>query len=465
MIRIFRHYVPTALLTLAAIEALLLVAAMYAAVALRFLEPHNMDPAIMPIWPKAALFAVVMLLIMTSFGLYRRELDEGDWAYYGRFFLSFVVGFIGMAWIFYALPQLFLGRGALALTFVVAFVATAGARFFFLKFVDYEAIKRRVLVIGTGTRAARIEMLEKTRGTTGRFRVVGYLPVNAIQHHVPPGKVLNDKGICLPDLVRKYQVDEVVVGVRDRRNGGMPVQEVLDCKLAGVSVVDLSTFFERETGHVQLDSLNSSWMIFSDGFHLTSSRETIKRAFDIIVSAILLVITAPVMLVTAVLVALESRGPILYRQERVGQFGQVFDVLKFRSMRADAEKSGVPQWATSNDNRVTRVGRVIRKLRIDELPQILNVLRGDMSFVGPRPERPYFVDQLSTDIRYYSCRHSVKPGITGWAQVRYPYGASLEDAIQKLQYDLYYVKNHSLFLDVLILVETVQVVLFGKGAR
>lgn len=464
MIRIFRHYVPTALLMLAVIEAVLLVGTMYLAVALRFMEPHTIE-TVGPIWPKALIFAVVMVLIMTSLGLYQRELDEGDWAYYGRFFLSFVVGFIGMAWIFYALPQLFLGRGALTLAFVAGFFVTAAARLIFLKFVDHEAIKRRVLVIGTGTRAARIEMLEKSRGVSGRFRVVGYLPANATQHHVPPGKVLKEKGVCLPDLVRKYQVDEVVVGVRDRRNGGMPVQEVLDCKLAGVSVVDLSTFFERETGHVQLDSLNSSWMIFSDGFHLTSSRETIKRAFDIIVSAMLLGITAPVMLVTAVLVAVESRGPILYRQERVGQYGQVFNVLKFRSMRADAEKGGVPQWATSNDNRVTRVGRVIRKLRIDELPQILNVLRGDMSFVGPRPERPYFVEQLSADIRYYSCRHSVKPGITGWAQVRYPYGASLEDAIQKLQYDLYYVKNHSLFLDALILIETVQVVLFGKGAR
>ncbi len=229
--------------------------------------------------------------------------------------------------------------------------------------------------------------------------------------------------------------------------------------------MELSSFFERETGCVQLQSLNPSWLIFSDGFDRGLLRDTSKRLFDVVVSGILLVVALPIMALTALLIKLDSRGPILYRQERIGQGGAAFDVLKFRSMRTDAEKDGKPQWAKQNDSRVTRVGRVIRLLRIDELPQIFNVLKGEMSFVGPRPERPFFVDQLSEMIPYFMYRHNVKPGITGWAQIRYSYGSSVEDAIEKLQYDLYYVKNHSFFLDLVVLFQTMQVILFHKGAR
>ena len=216
---------------------------------------------------------------------------------------------------------------------------------------------------------------------------------------------------------------------------------------------------------MQLDSLNPSWMVFSDGFQRTSLKFMAKRVFDVVVSLLLLIVTLPVALLTAALILLESGLPIFYRQERMGECGQVFAVLKFRSMRQNAEQVGLPQWAKQNDDRVTRVGRVIRKLRIDELPQALNVLKGDMSFVGPRPERPYFVKQLASQIPFYLNRHTVKPGITGWAQIRYPYGSTVEDAVHKLQYDLYYAKNHSLFLDLIILFQTAQVVIFGKGAR
>jgi len=227
----------------------------------------------------------------------------------------------------------------------------------------------------------------------------------------------------------------------------------------------LPSFFERQTGQIQLESLNASWMIFSDGFHRSPMKDIVKRIFDVTASSLLLLLTLPVFVLTALLIWLESGSPILYRQERVGENGRIFNVLKFRSMRKDAERDGVPQWAKKQDARVTRVGKVIRLLRIDELPQIFNVLRGDMSFVGPRPERPYFVDELTKKISYYPSRHTVKPGITGWAQIRYPYGATVEDAVQKLQYDLYYVKNHTLFLDLIVLIQTAQVVLFGKGAR
>ena len=233
----------------------------------------------------------------------------------------------------------------------------------------------------------------------------------------------------------------------------------------GVRVLDLSSFYERAVGQLRLDSLHASWLIFGDGFRQGFTRAFVKRLFDILASSALLLLAAPVMLATAVVIALESGFPILYRQERVGQGGRLFDVIKFRSMRRDAESDGKPRWATSNDDRVTRSGRIIRKLRIDELPQLINVLRGDMSLVGPRPERPYFVDQLAREIPYYAVRHSLKPGVTGWAQVRYHYSASLEDSVQKLQYDLYYVKNHTLFLDIVILFETVGVVVTGEGAQ
>ena len=222
---------------------------------------------------------------------------------------------------------------------------------------------------------------------------------------------------------------------------------------------------EGECGQLRLDSLNASWLIFGEGFRQNNLREAVKRAFDILASGVLLIVGLPFMALTVLAILLEDGAPILYRQERVGQGGRSFNILKFRSMRKDAERDGKPRWATTQDDRTTRVGRVIRKLRIDELPQIFNVLRGEMSFVGPRPERPFFVQELSQEIPYYNTRHSIKPGITGWAQVRYPYGASLEDSVEKLQYDLYYVKNHTLFLDIMILIETVQVVLWGKGAR
>lgn len=464
MVRIFRHYVPLPLFILALAEFSILFAAMYLGVNLRFAGDEGDVGTVGAIWPRALIFTAVMLSIMTALGLYQRELRESDWGYYSRYALSFGLGFVAMTLVFYALPSILLGRGAFGLVLLIAFVGTVAARLAFLRWVDYDKIKRQVLVLGTGTRAAKIAALEKAGGGRHRFNIVGYLPLQAAHHFVDRTKILSDRGRLL-DIARKYNIEEIVVGVRDRRNGGLPMQEILECKLAGIRVIDLSSFFERETGHVQLDSLNTSWIVFSDGFLQTSLKDVTKRLFDIVVSGLLLLLAAPLMLLTMLAIKLDSRGPLLYKQARVGQDGKVFDVLKFRSMTVNAEKDGVPQWAQKNDARVTRVGKIIRTLRIDELPQIFNVFRGDMSFVGPRPERPFFVDDLSKKIAYYNCRHCVKPGITGWAQVRYPYGSSIEDAVQKLQYDFYYVKNHSLFLDLIILFQTAQVVLFGKGAR
>jgi sugar transferase (PEP-CTERM system associated) len=241
--------------------------------------------------------------------------------------------------------------------------------------------------------------------------------------------------------------------------------ELLDCRSAGVRISDLSTYFERMLGQIRIDQLHPGWLIFGKGFNHSIYRDVAKRLFDVVCSCVLLAMAAPLMMLTAICIAFESHGPIFYRQERVGQDGKPFSVLKFRSMRVNAEKDGAPQWAAAKDDRVTRIGSIIRRFRIDEFPQLVNVLKGEMSLVGPRPERPFFVEQLTAEIPFYALRHTVKPGVTGWAQVRYEYGASIEDSLEKLQYDLYYVKNHSLFVDILVLVETIAVVLSGRGAR
>lgn len=465
MIRLFKHYVPLPLFLMAMAEALVLFGSMYAGTLARFWEDLDDIELIGPIFPRALVFTAVMLAIMTAFGLHQRDLRQGgEWGYAIRFIASFVLGLMAMLLIFYVFPDLFLGRGAFALVFLFAFVGTALNRFLFVRLFKLDAMRRRVLLLGSGSRSARVEGLERDEQGERNFNLVGCLPLTTADCCLDRTRVLHDKGSIL-SIARKYKIDEIVVGVRERRGGGLPADQLLECKLAGIEVVDLPSFFERETGQLQIESLNPSWMIFSDGFSRSPLKDIIKRTFDVSASFLLLLVTLPVMLATTLLVWLDSGYPILYRQERVGAHGRIFKVLKFRSMRHDAEPDGVPRWAKKQDDRVTRVGKVIRLLRIDELPQIFNVLKGDMSFVGPRPERPYFVEDLSKKIAYYPSRHTVKPGITGWAQIRYPYGATVDDAVQKLQYDLYYVKNHSLFLDLIILFQTAQAILFGKGAR
>jgi sugar transferase (PEP-CTERM system associated) len=321
----------------------------------------------------------------------------------------------------------------------------------------------RVLIFGAGAPAQLVA--QSISLANPRIEVVGFVAgPNESQSIVDPDQVLNGAG-SLKERAKALGVDEIVVAISERRGGALPLRELLDCKIVGVKVSDLSTYFEKMLGQIRIDQLHAGWLIFGNGFHQGAYRNTAKRLFDILCSCVLLLLAAPILLATAVCIVFESKGPVFYRQERVGQDGRTFSVLKFRSMRVDAEKNGAPQWAVAKDDRVTRVGSLIRRFRIDEFPQLLNVLKGEMSLVGPRPERPFFVEQLTVDIPFYAVRHSVKPGVTGWAQVRYQYGASVEDSLQKLQYDLYYVKNHSLLLDILVLVETIGVVLSGKGAR
>ena len=467
-VRIFGHYVSLPLLLLMLAEAAIHIGSVYLAAALRFLgfslQLSIVDGGTASLLPRALLYAAVMLGISTAFGLYGSALHKKDREYHARFLASFPAGAVVMAIVFYIIPPMVLGRGLMALSLLFSFTLTVLAREVFFRVVGHEALKRRVLVLGSGSRAAGVEALLEKLGPSAGFHLVGFVQCGDGQPSLEKSKLLGDC-TALHALVEQHRIDEIIVGVRDRRNGFFPTSRLLECKLGGVSIVDLPTFFERETGYVQLNSLSASWMIFSEGFSKTGVQKVLKRMFDVAVSVVTLIATLPVTLLAALAIWQETGRPILYRQKRVGESGRIFEILKFRSMRVEAEQDGVARWAKKNDDRVTKVGRLLRMTRIDELPQVVNVLRGDMSFVGPRPERPPFVHELSRKVPFYASRHSVKPGITGWAQVRYPYGASVDDAVQKLQFDLYYVKNHSLFLDFVILFQTAQVVLFGQGAR
>lgn len=463
MIRFFRHYVPLSIVLLAALEfALFYFASLYAA------SHFGVHPSLGPAHEladslKPWLFAFLMTLIISLFGLYEWEWTTGPRSLLLRVAGGLVLGLALVAGGARLMPGLFAQDQELLAVILISTVGVLLSRLAFMQWNNAQTFKKRVLVLGTGSRAAKIEEMI-TRGQALGLNVVGYLPLGGAHHYVPRERILDESGSLL-DIVERYGIEEIVVAIRDRRGGGLPIAELLECKLSGIHILDLPAFFERQTGILPLESVNASWMIFAEGFHGGVARDVVKRVFDLAVSAALLLVSLPIILITAIAIKLESKGPVFYTQERVGQFGRPFTIYKFRSMFTDAEKDGLPQWARQNDDRTTRVGRIIRRLRIDELPQLSNVFLGHMSFVGPRPERPYFVADLSAQIPYYNARHSLKPGITGWAQVRFPYGASVEDAIGKLQYDLYYVKNHSLFLDLMILLQTAQVVVLGKGAR
>ncbi len=463
MIRFFRHYIPLGVLALVIVEGLVLIGALYLGVGVRFAE--GVPKSVGPLLPRALLFAAVMLSLMAALGMYDWEWRSGLRSLLLRLGLAFGLGLVLMSLLFYLFPDtLYLGRGVFLMALGIGLAVVLFIRLGFWRWSSLAALKTRVLVLGSGSRAAKIDEILTKQGPASGVQVVGYLPLAGTHHFISHDQILYSTE-PLAVLAEKLQVDEIILAIRDRRGGALPVADLLECKLNGVRVLELSTFFERENGHLQLDSLNASWMILGDGFHQGMLRDTVKRMFDVVMSLGLLSLTLPVMVLTALAIRLESAGPVFYRQERVGQHGNPFTIFKFRSMRMDAEQDGKPCWAKADDERTTRVGRFIRKTRIDELPQTFNVFMGDMSFVGPRPERPYFVAELSQQIPYYAVRHTIKPGITGWAQVRYSYGASVDDALEKLQYDLYYVKNHSLFLDLMILFQTVQVVLWGKGAR
>jgi sugar transferase (PEP-CTERM system associated) len=447
---------------LAALEAAVLLVAAQVGISLELADSRAaISGSGAAVLSQACAFALGMIIIMSSMGLYQTDLWNNAVSVSLRVVTAFAVGFGLVA---YLVPTLFPGLVALgATTLVLALVGSLGVRAVFSRWQNLSAFKPRVLVLGTGSRVTRLAEYAQRNPS---HQVVGYVPTHPGKHYVPSPLVLpRAPGDSLLSVAERHAVDQIVVGVRDRRGGGFPMQELLECKMKGIGVVELPTFFEREYRQVMLESLNPSWMVLGDGFRQGFCRNRAKRLFDLTVSTVLLLASLPVLFLAVICIYLESGLPVLYRQERVGRGGRVFTLYKLRSMRTDAESDGTPQWAAADDDRTTRVGRFLRKSRIDELPQIFNVLKGEMSFVGPRPERPVFVDQLVKQIPFYALRHSVQPGITGWAQVRYAYGASVDDAVEKLQHDLYYAKNNSLFLDIMILIATVEVVLWGRGAR
>jgi sugar transferase (PEP-CTERM system associated) len=372
------------------------------------------------------------------------------------------LGVIFMAIMAFAMPGMTLWRSNSLYAMGLAFGYLALSRLILGRLIGGESFKRRLLVLGAGKRAQRIKDLEARAGSG--FMVVGFIAMDEAKRIIP--EAINRSAIYnLADFVVRLGASEVVLALEERRNA-LPLQDLLRIKTTGVHVNDISSFLERETGRVDLDSVNPSWLIFSDGFSSGRRLSGIaKRLFDVVASAILVALTFPIILLFALLVKLESRGSAFYRQQRVGRYGVPFNVIKLRSMRQDAEAEGKAIWAAQDDPRITRIGWFIRKFRIDELPQTWCVLKGEMSFVGPRPERPEFVADLEQQLPYFAERHMVKPGITGWAQINYPYGASIDDSRQKLEYDLYYAKNYTPFLDLLILLQTARVILWPDGVR
>jgi sugar transferase (PEP-CTERM system associated) len=416
------------------------------------------------VWLKIAVLMLVIQSAFYIFGLYDFSMIRQRTALYTRIFQAMGLASIALAVIFYAVPKMSLGRGVFLLSLLLMLSVMSFWRVFARWLLGHPRLAERVLILGTENAAINLARDILERPEVG-YKVVGFVgddPMLLGKSLINPSVV----GLTseLEDVVRRYQPDRIVVAVTERR-GRLPVDPLLKLKLEdAIAVEESASFYERLTGKISTEMLRPSWMIFSNGTRRSRAYKQARRMADVILAVFGFVLSLPVMALTAIAIKIDSRGPIFYRQERVGIRNRVFKIIKFRSMRTDAEKDG-PVWAGEADPRVTRVGKVIRKLRIDELPQFVNVIRGEMSFIGPRPERPVFVEQLEREIPYYSQRHLVKPGLTGWAQIRYSYAASLEDAIEKLQYDLYYIKNQSPVLDAIIIFETIRIVLFGRGAR
>jgi sugar transferase (PEP-CTERM system associated) len=467
-VRILGQYVPVSLALLACIEAVLSFLALYAAVLIRFNVDSRMSlPALErefgPLWPRGVAFSAIVSACLLAFGLYNSRQRVQLRGVFARLLVALLVSSCAIAALFYLMPSLHLLRGVAALAVILALGAVVASRLVFARVADQEIFKRRVLVYGAGSSAYSLATLRLSTDRHG-FELAGFVRAPGEERVIAAERLLDASG-DLSVLCERYGITEVVVAMDDRRRG-FPIPELLECRLAGIEVTELLTFLERETGRVRIDLLHPSWLIFGEGFRRDPLRLFSSRALDLLASVAVLVVALPAMVLTYLAIKIEDglQAPALYAQTRVGLGGKAFQLLKFRSMRQDAEPNGA-QWAQHRDPRVTRVGAIIRKLRVDELPQVVNVLRGHMSFVGPRPERPEFVAQLAEKIPYYVQRHCVKPGITGWAQLCYPYGSSETDALEKLQYDLYYIKNNSLLFDLAILIQTAEVVLFGKGAR
>lgn len=467
MLRVFRHFFPAATVFLGLTESAALTLVLYIIARPVSTAPPSIE---LPQIQLSLVLAAGAIVSMIAVGLYNSDA-----------FLSYRIAFLrALLALLFLVPIAFVAVYVFHEQFEVheqlsslsvlkatlaSLLCLAVTRMAFVRALSLDLFKRRVLVLGTGKRASRLRRLSEHRASDW-FLPVAFVRTGGDPHMMDASvRQLGESRdrTSLAKIATELRAKEIVLAMDDRRD--LPADQLLECKLSGIGVIDYVAFIERETGRIDLDALHPSWFILSDGFRMGPLSESVKRGFDLTISVLLLIAFLPVMIITAIAIMLESEGPLLFRQERVGLRGCTFTLLKFRSMRVDAEREGGPQWAQRNDPRVTRIGAFIRLVRIDELPQLWNVIRGDMSFIGPRPERPYFVEHLSQSIPFYNERHSVRPGITGWAQVNYRYGASIEDARQKLSYDLYYLKNRDLFLDLIILMQTVRVIVWPEGAR
>jgi sugar transferase (PEP-CTERM system associated) len=467
-VRLFRHYIHLPFVILGLIDLIVLGFALALSIFFRFFgDLQFFLDNLVYVLPSVVVFALINLLIMIALGVHQARLEEGMSGMMLRTILGLIISIPLCGFVYFVSSDWFWYLGTfnvLSSAAVFGFFLLGSFRMLFFAVVGKDTFRRRVLVLGAGRRARQLlEDLESPFNRKG-FVLEGFVPI-------PDEPVeLDDKHLIkltgnMHEYVLRHPVREIVVAVDDRRKG-LPMEDLLECKMEGVGIIDGASFYERESRKVALEMITRGWLVFSDGFTVSSVYGFGKRSLDILAASILLLVSLPFMILTAIAIKLEDgwKSPVIYSQERVGLNNKTFKVHKFRSMITDAEKNGA-QWASKNDARVTKVGAFIRKVRIDELPQIFNVLNGTMAFVGPRPERPVFVEQLSEKIPFYSERHRVKPGLTGWAQLCFAYAESEEDTREKLRYDLYYIKNQSLLLDLLVIIQTVEVVLFKKGSQ
>ena len=468
-VRVLKHYIHTPFLIAASLEAMAIGVSAYTG----FFTRYGHFPDFYDHLPFALSFAIMMTFFMMAMGVYEARLREGLIGALLRTGVAmFLFGTLGMAVLLYLVPPLFEGRGVLLFATSEAFVLVALIRWSTRRAVSDNFMKRRVVILGAGQRALKIANRMRRRSDQRAFILMGFMRQEDGDDLVSEygARVLPYPRQGLLEYCTANEIDEIVIATDDRRadstNSPIPFDELMECRLSGVEVCEVQNFIEREACKIDVDLLQRSWLIFSDGFDAGTFRAFTKRIFDIFAALILLLLFSPVIVLCGLVLAVTGRfrAPIIYRQERVGLNGAAIQVLKFRTMHENAETSGAV-WADFNDPRITRFGRFLRRSHLDELPQLFSVLKGTMSMVGPRPERPIFVQELTDAIPFYEQRHRVKPGVTGWAQLCYPYGASTADAKEKLQYDLYYLKNHSLLLDLIILLQTIEVVLVGEGSR
>ena len=455
MLRLFQKYYPIRNVIFASGEGLVIYLSVLIAAYIKIGSDLRM-------FDYSIIFKTLLITVVCQISLYYNDLYDfkitNNYVELGiRLLQALGIATIFFGIVYYLLPQLMIGEGIFVISIALLILLIVSWRIGYTLILENGLFNQKIIVIGSGALAQGI--IQEIRDK----RDSGY----EIE------TVLNEadcrNGMCgmqpeMCDQAREKNISKIIVALEEKR-GILPIEQLLKCRTEGIEILEGTSFYEMLLGKLYVRQINPAWLIFSEGFRKSPLRSFMKRTGDLVLSIVMLLVLSPLILLTAILIKLDSRGPVIFSQERVGQNGKPFQVHKFRSMVADAEKRSGPVWATENDNRVTRVGRIIRKLRVDELPQLWNVLKGEMSFVGPRPERAYFIEQLEKEIPYYSERHTVKPGLTGWAQVSYPYGASIEDAIEKLNYDLFYTKNMSFLLDMLIVFRTVKIVLFGKGAR